>query len=211
MRLLAALLSLSVALLLAQTSSGARRRSRGRSDAGPDAGPLYLGPDKPGQLKPDPPAAHDGGTRVPPVDAGLVSDAGTMQSQLQDLRARITLLEQQLAASQQQVQQLAAMNDQLQALRSQLAASDSAKQQQQEQQQVRQEAVQSAIISLGAAQQRLATGDSSIGDALDQAQASFTGQAQRDVQIAREALRNGDLSQARAYLNAAVSDAQQGR
>jgi hypothetical protein len=46
---------------------------------------------------------------------------------------------------------------------------------------------------------------------LDQAQSSFTGQAQRDVQAARDALRNGDMSQARAYLSAAVSDAQAGR
>jgi hypothetical protein len=210
MRLLAALLSLSVALLLAQTTNGARRRSKGRADAGTgDAGPLYLGPDAPGRLKPDPPA-RDGGPRVPAVDS--IPDGGSAQQlQLQEMRARISLLEQQLASSQQQVQQMAAMNSQLQALRDQLAATDSTNRQQQAQEQARKEATSSAINSLGAAQEQLALGNTSIGDALDQAQSSFTGQAQRDVQVAREALRNGDLSQARAYLNAAISDAQQGK
>ena len=46
---------------------------------------------------------------------------------------------------------------------------------------------------------------------LDQAQRSFTGQAQRDVQAARAALRNRDLAAARALLSAAISDAQAGR
>jgi hypothetical protein len=210
MRLLAALLSLSVALLLAQSSSGARRRSRARPDAGTDGGPLYLGPDAPGQLKPDPPAARDGGPRVPAVDG--IPDGGSLaQLQMQELRMRISLLEQQLAASQQQVQQMQTLNEQLQTLRNQMASAEQSRQEQQDAQAARQQAVQSAITNLGYAQQRLSIGDPSISDVLDQAQSSFTGQAQRDVQAAREALRNGDISQARALLNAAVSDAQQGR
>jgi hypothetical protein len=211
MRILAALLSLSVALLVAQTSSGARKRSRNRADAGEgDGGPVYLGPDRPGMLKPDPPLGGDGGVRVPPPDAGSGVDGGT-QAQIQELRARIATLEQQAAMSQQQTQLMSAMNDQLQALRDQLAASEASRQQQQQETQARQQAVQSAISSLSAAQQQLALGDGAIGTALDQAQSSFTGQAQRDVQAAREALRNGDLTAARGYLSAALSDAQQGR
>ncbi|HEX4386351.1 MAG TPA: hypothetical protein VH083_25525 [Myxococcales bacterium] len=209
MRLLAALLSLSVALLLAQSSSGARKRSRARADAGTDGGPLYLGPDRPGQLKPDPPA-RDGGPRVPAVDG--IPDGGSLaQLQMQELRMRISLLEQQLAASQQQVQQMQTLNEQLQALRSQMASAEQSRQEQQDAQAARQQAVQSAITNLGYAQQKLSIGDPSISDVLDQAQSSFTGQAQRDVQAARDALRNGDMSQARAYLSAAVSDAQAGR
>ena len=210
MRPLAALLSLSVALLLAQSSSGARKRSKGRADAGTnDGGVIMLGPDTPGVLTPDRPV-RDAGPRVPAVDS--IPDGGSAQQlQLQEMRLRISLLEQQLAASQQQVTQMAAMNSQLQALRDQLASTEAAKQQQQDQEMARKQAVNSAISSLGAAQEQLSLGNSSIGAALDQAQSSFTGQAQRDVQVAREALRNGDLSQARAYLNAAISDAQQGR
>jgi hypothetical protein len=209
MRILAALLSLSVALLVAQTSSGARKRSRGRPDAGDaDGGPLYLGPDRPGSLKPDPPAGHDAGVpaRVPDASA----DGGTQAQQIQEMRARIATLEQQAAASQQQAAQMATVNDQLQALREQLGAADAARQQQQQQTQARQEAVQSAIGSLGAAQNQLMSGDTSIGNALDQAQSSFTGQAQRDIQAAREALRNGDLTAARYHLSNAISNAQQG-
>jgi TolA-binding protein len=210
MRILAALLSLSVALLVAQTSSGARKRSRGRADAGQsdDGGPLFLGPDRPGSLKPEPPAAHDGGVRAL-ADAGFNSDGGTL-AQLQELRARIAALEQQVANSQQQAQQLETMNEQIQALRDQLASMDAARQQEQQQTQAQKNAVQAGIESLGAAEQQLAVGNTSIGTLLDQAQASFTGQAQRDVQAARYALQSGDVAGARVYLSKAVTDAQQG-
>jgi hypothetical protein len=213
MRILAALLSLSVAVLFAQASSGARKRSRGRADAGPsdggtaDARPVLLGPDPPGRLRADPPG-RDGGVPAIPPPGG--SDAGTTQAQILELRARISTLEQQAAASQQQTQQMAAMNDQLQALRDQLAAADAQRQQQQQDTLARQQAVQSAVSSLVSAQQQLAGGDAAIGDALNQAQSAFTGQAQRDVQAAQVALRNGDLAAARAYLSSAVSNAQQG-
>jgi len=106
---------------------------------------------------------------------------------------------------------MSAINDQLQALREQLGAADAARQKQQQDAQARQEAVRSVIASLGVAQQQLSSGDGSVGAALDQAQSTLTGQAQRDVQAAREALRNGDVYAARGYLAAAVSDAQQGR
>jgi len=212
MRILATLLSLSVALMVAQTSSGARKRSRGPPDAGDgDAGPLYLGPDRPGSLKPDPPAARDGGVPARVLDAGSSVDGGTQAQQIQEMRARIATLEQQAAAAQQQAQQMSAINDQLQALREQLGAADAARQKQQQDAQARQEAVRSVIASLGVAQQQLSSGDGSVGAALDQAQSTLTGQAQRDVQAAREALRNGDVYAARGYLAAAVSDAQQGR
>ena len=46
---------------------------------------------------------------------------------------------------------------------------------------------------------------------LSQAEASFPQEARRNIAYAREALRNHDLSAARAYLNTAIVDAQQGR
>jgi hypothetical protein len=212
MRILAGLLSLSLALLFAQGSSGARKRSRPRPDAGSDdGGPVYLGPDRPGMLKPDPPGARDGGVPARINDAGASADAGTQAQQILELRARIATLEQQAALSQQQTQQMEAMNEQLQALRSQLADEANQRQQQQQNAQARRQAVQSAVDTLSAAQQQLSTGDAAIGNALDQAQSTFTGQAQRDIQAAREALRNGDLTAARYALSSAIANAQQGR
>jgi hypothetical protein len=57
----------------------------------------------------------------------------------------------------------------------------------------------------------LAGGNASIDDQLAQARGAFPPQAQRDIDAARTALQNRDLSAARAYLSAAISDAQQGR
>jgi hypothetical protein len=215
MRYVAILLTLSLAVLFAQTGSGARKRTRGRADAGlssdNDGGPLLLGPDTPGRLRTEPPA-KDGGI----ADGGAVTipDGGSRsaQAQLEELRARIAALEQQQEAQQQQAQQMAAMNAQLQALRQQLADADARRQQEQQQEARHRDAVQSAIGSVTAAQQQLIYGNSSsIGDALDQAQSAFTGQAQRDVQAARTAVQNNDLAAARALLSTAVQDAQAGR
>jgi hypothetical protein len=221
MRYAAVLLTLSLAVLLAQTGTGKRKRSRGRADAGlssfaspDDGGPLLLGPDTPGRIKVEPPA-RDGGIRDASVSAA--PDGGgsrSAQSQIEELRGRVGILEQQAAASQQQAQQLQMMNEQLQALRQELADADARRQQEQADEQRHRQTVQSAIASLSGVQQQLLygnSGDSSVDQALDQAQSAFTGQAQRDVQAARMALRNNDVSAARAYLSTAMQDAQAGR
>src|SRR4051794_1039594 len=201
MRSVTILLALTAAVLLAQSTGGAKRRSRSRLDAGTDDGrPVLLGPDPPGRLRADPPA-RDGGI----ADAGVAAaDGGTrsaQQLQLDELRARIAVLEQQAAMLQQQNQQMATMNEQLQALRQQLAEDSRRRDQERQQERQQHEAVQSAIASLSEAQAHLAAGDTSIGNALDQAQRAFSGQAQRDIEAARYALRNNDVTAARYYLN----------
>ena len=65
--------------------------------------------------------------------------------------------------------------------------------------------------ALALAAERLMAGDASVEAELDQAAAAFSGPARRDVEAARRALQNRDLSQARAYLGAAISDAAQER
>ena len=99
----------------------------------------------------------------------------------------------------------------MQQLRQQLADAEARRQAEEQQRAGRQQQMQSAIDTLVQAQSALAGGSSDIAGALDQAASTFTGQAQRDVQAARTALQNRDLSAARAYLSAAISDAQQGK
>jgi hypothetical protein len=222
MRYAAVLLTLSLAVLFAQSGTGARKRSRGRADAGlssfpspDDGGPLLLGPDTPGRIKVEPPARDGGlpdGSTVAPPDGG--GSRSSQQAQIEELRGRISVLEQQATAAQQQAQEMRAMNEQLQALRQQLADADARRQQEQADEQRHRQAVQSAMSSLAGVQQQLLYGnssDASVDQALDQAQSTFTGQAQRDVQAARMALRNNDVSAARAYLSTAMQDAQAGR
>jgi len=186
-------------LLLAQ-SRPASRGARGKADAGDR--PILLGTDPPGKLRPNPPAP-DGGVVVQ-RDAG----PDQVQQEMQQLRARIEALEQERAQTRQNAQKL----DQLvQQLRQQVADAEARRQASEEQQQAQRASVQIAVDALYAAQQRLAGGNYAIETELDQAQRSFTGQAQRDVQAARAALQNRDLAAARALLSAAISDAQAGR
>ena len=99
----------------------------------------------------------------------------------------------------------------MQLIRQQLADAEARRVAEEQQRQAQALTVQSGVDTLVAAQQRLASGDASIDAELDRAQASFSGQALRDVQAAREALRNKDLAQARLLLSAAIADAQAGR
>ena len=209
MRLLGILPALLLSVLLAQTRSSSRS-ARGRADAGEraDAGqrPIYLGTDPPGKLRPAP--ATDAGTAT-----SAATDAGwdEVHRQMQQLRARLETLEQERAQNQQTAQQLQQLTQEVQLLRQQIADAEAQRAAAEQQRDARRASVQTAVDALYAAQQALAGGNSSIEAALEQAQATFTGQAQRDVIAARAALRNSDLSGARALLAAAISDAQAGR
>jgi DNA repair exonuclease SbcCD ATPase subunit len=191
-----------VALLLGQARP-ASRGARGRADAGDR--PILLGTDPPGKLRPNP-ASPDAGV-VAQHDAGM--DA--VQQEMRQLRARIEVLEQERAQNQQNAQKLDQLVQELQQLRQQVADAEARRQAVEEQQQTQRVSVQSGVDALYVAQRQLAVGSYGIEAQLDQAQRSFSGQAQRDVQAARAALQNRDLSAARALLSAAISDAQAGR
>ena len=202
MRMLQALCCGAVGVLLI---AQARPVRPGRSKSRADGGTVILGTDPPGRLRPAAAAAADGG--VPQADAG--PDA--TQRQIQELRARVDLLERQLAQSQQQGQQLQQISAELQQLRQQVADAESQRQAAEQQRESRRQQVQSSVDALYQAQSALAGGSSDIAGALDQAQSSLSGQALRDVQAARAALQNRDLAAAWAWLSAAISDAQQYR
>ncbi len=143
-----------------------------------------------------------------PADAGV--EAAT-QRQITELRARVDVLEQTLAQTQQQSQDLQQIAAELRQLRAQVAEAEARRQAEEQAQAARHQQIQSAVDALGRAQYALASGNDDIAAALDQAQAVLEGQAQRDVQAARAALQNRDLALARTYLAAAISDALQGR
>jgi len=199
-RLLGLLPPVLLALLLGQARPPLRG-SRGRADAGP----VLLGTDPPGRLRPDPTTADAGTTAQ--RDGG----SDDLHRELQQLRARLEALEQERAQAQQNAQQLQQLVQEMQQLRQQIADAEAQRQAAEQERENRRASVQSGVDALYTAQQRLAGGNSSIEAELDKAQSSFTGQAQRDIEAARAALRNRDLSAARALLSAAISDAQAGR
>jgi uncharacterized membrane-anchored protein YhcB (DUF1043 family) len=203
MRSIAAVCAGMIAVLLVSLAgSGApARRPRGKADAG--SKPILLGTDPPGRLRTD-----------PATDAGVArQDAGPdqLQLQLQALRARIDALERERVQSQEQAQLLQQLVNEVRDLRAQMAGSDERQRATEQERAARKAQLLSAVGGLQDAQYRLSTGDSSVEAALDQAASAFSGPARRDVEAARLALQNRDLSQARAYLAAAISDAAQER
>jgi hypothetical protein len=200
-RLLGIAPALLFAALLAQAPASSRP-ARGKADAGQK--PILLGTDPPGKLRH---ASADAGADAGPADAG----PDEVHRELQTLRARIEVLEQERAQSQMTAQQLQQLTLEVQQIRQQLADAQARRVADEQQRQAQEDAVQSGVDTLVAAQQRLVSGDASIDAELDRAQASFSGQALQDVQAAREALRNKDLAQARRLLSAAIDDARAGR
>ena len=200
MKLLGLLPPVLLAFLLGQARPPSRA-PRGRADAGP----VLLGTDPPGRLRPTPPSPDAGTTSQ---HDGGVDD---VHRELQQLRARLEALEQERAQAQQNAQQLQQLVQEVQQLRQRIADAEAQRQVAEQERETRRASVQSAVDALYTAQQRLAGGNGSIETELEQAQSAFTGQAQRDIEAARAALRNRDLSAARALLSAAISDAQAGR
>src|SRR3954468_9038514 len=118
MRIAAAIaVALGVAAALAQNGTPQGRTARGAADAGTPKrvkkdGPVYLGTDPPGRLRPE------------PADAGVsrIQDAGPtpLQVEVEQLRQRVDTLERErYQAQQQQSQQLSEIVRQLQDLRGQ--------------------------------------------------------------------------------------------
>ena len=200
MKLLGLLPPVLLAFLLGQARPPSRA-PRGRADAGP----VLLGTDPPGRLRPTPPSPDAGTTAQ--HDGGF----DDVHRELQQLRARLEALEQERAQAQQNAQQLQQLVQEVQQLRQRIADAEAQRQVAEQERETRRASVQSAVDALYTAQQRLAGGNGSIETELEQAQSAFTGQAQRDIEAARAALRNRDLSAARALLSAAISDAQAGR
>src|ERR1051325_4165658 len=122
MRLPASLCAgLLAALLLAQAGESAPKR---RVRAPADGGPVLLGTDPPGTLKPWPDAGPQAG-----ADAGPTAT----ERQIAELKARVDGLERQLQQQQQQSQQLQQVTSEMQQLRQQHAGAEQQRQAEQQQ------------------------------------------------------------------------------
>ena len=194
------------AAALAQADGGPRHRPvRRAADAGVSRQkPVLLGTDPPGKLRPPGPSA-DGGVAV--ADAG----PDEVHRELQQLRVRVDQLERERAQSQQSSQQLEQITQELQDLRRQVADAEAQRQAELQEAQAQRAAVRSAVDGLYAAQAQMAGGGYEVDAQLSRAESAFTGEAQRNVRLARMALQNRDLAAARAYLASAIAAAQQGR
>jgi hypothetical protein len=177
---------------------GATRRTRERA-------PHVLG-DPPGKIHIS--SGETGADAGPPAD-NRARQIEKLDQQVNELRNRTAALEAQLSRSQEQGAQLQRLNDQMGELRALLTSEAQRRAEAEQAQTAQRQQVQDAISSLLSAQQLLAVGSSDVSAALNQAEATFEGDARRDVAAARQALQNRDLSAARYYLGAAVSHAQQ--
>ena len=176
-------------------------------------------------LAPDggaPPPLEDGGIVSRPFsaapDAGATADNGTggdagarqtaSSAETDDLRRRISALEQRLSAATDQRQELDRLNQQISELRQQLAQVES--QRMAAQQQVVESRVQTqqAVNTLQAAQQALTNGNGDVAATLSSVAPSLPAAAQRELAAAQQALGSNDLYAARAHISAAIAASQ---
>ena len=198
MRFLAPLLAaplLVTPLLFAE----ARTRQRPARISAPDAGVAGIAIH----------VAGDGGSD----DAGpSASDAlQAVRRQLTELQSRTATLEYEAQRNRNQERLLQQLSDQVAGLRQQIAQGQQQQADTQQQAATQREDTERAVSSLSGIQGSLAGGNLDVDAALAEAQGLLPPQAQRDLQAAREAVRNRDLYNARAHVAQAIANAQQGR
>jgi hypothetical protein len=150
------------------------------------------------------------------ADHGAGDDAGARQtvssSDAEDLRRRISVLEQRLSGATAQQQEMERLNQQISDLRQQLAQMETQRvtaQQQAQQQTVEARAqTQQAVNTLYAAQQALANGNGDVAATLSSVLPSLPPAAQRELAAAQQALSANDLYAARTHISAAIAASQ---
>jgi hypothetical protein len=171
---------------------------------------------------PAPPAAGvDGGIVIAPgvPPAPATEENLKLHAELEAMRLRVQMLEQQNALArqqtelaQQQVEQLQQAVQNLEALRSDAEAATQERQANQRAAAEYQANAQAAVTALMGAVNQLGTGDTNIEGTLTAVENANIGTlVQKDIDLARESLQNGDLGVAGSYLVQAIRDAQAGR
>jgi hypothetical protein len=160
-------------------------------------------------LEGDAPFQPQSGTPLPrsePVNYD-VPDATAAPAVLPPPDPQVAALQQLVAQSRQESEQLRQIDDHLAALR-QLAADEEARRQDEADQEAAQHAATlEALGTLRQAEALLATGNwDGVDDELGRAEAALSGRTRLDVEAAREALARSDLFPARQYLAAALAE-----
>lgn len=156
--------------------------------------------------------AADAGVAVPAASGNNAMELDRLRKDVSDLKLRTSELER---AQQQKGDGLAAqvekLNGQVEELKAQLARVTEAEARRGDAEQAvvnQKSATVSASASVNSVLGVLASGNTSnIEPSLRYAESVFTGNAQRNVQLARAAIAQGDLSSARQYLLLALSEA----
>jgi chromosome segregation ATPase len=185
-----------------------------------------------GQARPTSTAARDAGVVLPraattpgAADAGVSSTATPsaidrapsaelerLRREVADVKARASEVEraqqQRLDSLTTDVQALKRQLDELKTQFSEVKEAETRRSTQETAVADQRAATQTASQNLGAVLNQLSLGNTSGIDAsLRYAESTYSGNAQRYVQMARGALQNGDLNNARAYLQLAIAEA----
>lgn len=171
---------------------------------------------------PTSPSRADGGvaaTRPVAVDAGAPAATTTSQNggsgevdrlrkEVAELRLRTAELERLNQAKSDSLEKFTKQLDDVKGQLSKLNETEERRADAEEAAQARKSARAAATTSLNGVLGGLALGNTSgVDSALQYAESVFTGNAQHDVQLARAALTQGDLTSARAYLILALMEA----
>ena len=150
---------------------------------------------------------RDGG----PSDGGAAptsDELAELRRDVSTLKTRTQALERDSQRARDQDQLLQRLSDQVQSLRQELAQDKAQKQAREDEQAARRDETQQAMTGLAQVQNAMAGGSADVDRALVSLRSSLPPAAQRDVDAAREALRNRDLAAARALVAQAMMDAQ---
>jgi hypothetical protein len=155
------------------------------------------------------PSAADAGASAAP-GAPPAGEVERLKREVTELRARVVDLEQRQArasAAADDVERLRKEFDGLKGQVSKLQEADDQRSSAEASAAERRAAMTAAATNLGAVLSQLSSGNTrGIEPSLQYAEATFTGAAQRLVQLARQALAQGDLANARTYLALALAE-----
>lgn len=156
-----------------------------------------------------PVAAADAG--VAAVSAPPSGEVERLKREVTELRARVVDLEQKQAKAAAAADDVERLKKELDALKGQVSQLSQAEDQRSSAETTaaeRRAAMSAATTNLNAVLTQLSSGNTrGIEPSLQYAEATFTGTAQRLVQLARQALAQGDLANARTYLSLALAEA----
>jgi hypothetical protein len=212
-------ISLTAALVVVLTSASRESRISGHSPADavatlPSGSPQPAPDALPGPLEDIARSQPQGGTPSPrsePVsseapDAPAAADPDPVPA-VQPADEQVAALDQLIAQSRQENEQLGQIHHQIAALRQQAADQESQRQDEAEQAAAQHAATLEALNTLRQAEALLETGNwDGVDDELVRAEAALSGRTLLDVEMAREALSRSDLLPARQYLAAALAE-----
>jgi TolA-binding protein len=154
-------------------------------------------------------ATVDGGPPVvEPASPQSAQELDDLHNQLQSQQAEIQQLQQQVGERDQEIEEMGQVVDQLQGLRDQVAAGQEHEQAVEAQRAASEQNLSASLDTLRQADDLLVTGATSgVDDALQEVSQTLTGQSRVYAANAQDALDNGDVYNARVFLELAIATA----